>query len=287
MWTRRRLMKSAALLPISQVAWAGDDPEGLIAETERRSGGRLGVSALDTGTKRRIGHRADERFAMCSTFKLLLVAAVLEKIDHGRERLDRWIPFGAEAGLKAYAPVARANLAKGGMHLVAMAAATIEFSDNICANLLLDSLGGPAGVTAYARTLSDPVKRLDRKEPKLNTAIAGDPRDTTSPNAMLEDLRRLTLGDALLEASRAQLTSWLVGCRTAAARIPAGLPAGWKSGNKTGTGDNGSTNDVAIIWPPGRAPILMAVYFTGSTIKPDAREAVVADVARIVSKAFV
>jgi beta-lactamase class A len=188
--------------------------------------------------------------------------------------------------MKAYAPVAKANLDKGGMRLVDMAEAVIEFSDNICANLLLESLGGPPGVTAYARSLGDPVTRLDRSEPDLNTAITGDPRDTTSPNAMLEDLRRLMLSDALSNASRTRLTDWLVECKTASARIPAGLPAGWKSGNKTGTGDNGSTNDVAIIWPPGRAPVFLSVYFTGSTIKPDAREAVVAEVARTVSRAF-
>lgn len=112
------------------------------------------------------------------------------------------------------------------------------------------------------------------------------PLSTTSPSAMLENLRRLTLGDALSKSSRVRLTSWLAGSKTAEARIPAGLPAGWKSGNKTGTGDNGSTNDLAIIWPPGRAPILLSVYFTGSTIKLDAREAVIAEVARTVSGAF-
>jgi beta-lactamase class A len=285
MWTRRHLVQSAALLPLSQVAWAGNDPSAEIAGIEKRAGGRLGVAALDTGTKRRIGHRADERFAMCSTFKLLVAGAVLHRVDRGEEKLDRWVRYG-QADLLEHAPVARANLDKGGLTVSRMAEAAVEDSDNTCANLLLKSLGGPPGFTAYARALGDPVTRLDRSEPELNTSIPGDPRDTTTPHAMLEDLRRLTLGDALSKASRMQLTSWLAGCHTASARIPAGLPAGWKSGNKTGTGDNGSTNDVAIIWPPSRAPILLSVYFTGSTIKPDAREAVIADVARTVSGAF-
>lgn len=273
----------AVLLPFA--AWASGVPEGLIAAIERRTGGRLGVAALNTRSGRWIRHRADERFAMCSTFKLLVAAAVLHRVDRGEEQLDRWIRYGKN-DLLEYAPVAQASLDKGGMTVSRMAEAAVEDSDNTCANLLLESLGGPPGVTAYARALGDPVTRLDRTEPELNTAVVGDPRDTTTPQAMLDDLRRLVLGDALSKASRTLLTGWLAGCHTAAARIPAGLPAGWKSGNKTGTGANGSTNDVAIIWPPGRTPILLSVYFTGSTIGPVAREAVIADVSRIVSRAF-
>ena len=273
----------AVLLPFA--AWASGVPEGLIAAIERRTGGRLGVAALRTRSGRWIRHRADERFAMCSTFKLLVAAAVLHRVDRGEEQLDRWIRYGKN-DLLEYAPVAQASLDKGGMTVSRMAEAAVEDSDNTCANLLLESLGGPPGMTAYARALGDPVTRLDRTEPQLNTAVAGDPRDTTTPQAMLDDLRRLVLGDALSKASRTLLTGWLAGCHTAAARIPAGLPAGWKSGNKTGTGANGTTNDVAIIWPPGRTPILLSVYFTGSTIGPVAREAVIADVSRIVSRAF-
>lgn len=284
MWTRRSLIAAAAVLPLA--AHAGDNPAGLIAAIEKRSGGRLGVAALDTGTGRRIGHRSDERFAMCSTFKLLLAAAVLHRVDKGEEKLDRWIAYG-KADILAHAPVAEANLAKGGLTVARMAEAVVEDSDNTCANTLIASLGGPSGVTAYARALGDSVTRLDRTELSLNTAIAGDPRDTTTPDAMLDDLRRLVLGDALSDASRALLTSWLVNCNTAAARIPAGLPAGWKSGNKTGTGGNGATNNVAIIWPPGRKPILLAVYFTESKIELPAREAVIADVARVVSGTLV
>lgn len=282
MWTRRSLIAAGAAVSFVRSVRAGDSPEGLIAAIEERAGGRLGVAALDTRTGRRVAHRADERFAMCSTFKLLLAAAVLKKADGGEERLERIIAY-TKADILPHAPVAEANLAKGGLTVARMAEAVVEDSDNTCANKLIASLGGSGGVTTYARSLGDTVTRLDRIELALNTAIAGDPRDTTSPNAMLEDLRRLTLGDALSRASREKLTSWLIACQTAAARIPKGLPAGWKSGNKTGTGENGATNDVAILWPPGRAPILLAVYFTESKIDLPAREAVLADVARIVS----
>lgn len=273
------MIAGAALLPLA--ALAGDNPEGLIAAIEARAGGRLGVAALDTATGKHVRHRAAERFAMCSTFKLLLVAAIYSKIDNGLEQAQTLIRYG-EADLLDYAPVTRAHVAQGHMTIADLAAAAIVYSDNTAANLLLASLGGPGAVTAYARSLGDDVTRLDRTEPSLNTAIPGDPRDTTTPDAMLADLERLTTGKSRGVQSAA-LNPLLLACKTADHRIRAGLPKGWTSGNKTGTGENGATNDVAIVWPPGRKPILMAVYFTESKLDLPAREAVIADVARIVS----
>jgi beta-lactamase class A len=280
MWTRRSVLAASAAVPFA--AHAGDNPDGLIAEIEKRAGGRLGVAALDTATGRRIGHRSGERFAMCSTFKLLLAAAVLHHIDLGQIKPGDVIYY-TKASLLPHSPVAEANLAKHGLSIERMAEAVVEDSDNLCANMLIALLGGPQGVTAYARALGDRVTRLDRTELSLNTAIAGDPRDTTTPDAMLNDLHKLTLGGALSPASREKLVAWLIACNTAANRVPAGLPKGWKSGNKTGTGDNGATNDVAIVWPPGKKPILMAVYFTESKIALDAREKVIAEVAGVLS----
>ena len=284
MWTRRGLIADACLLPLA--AWAGDNPEGLVEAIETRLGGRLGVAALDTQTGQRIAWRGSERFAMCSTFKLLLVARVLHRAGNGTESLDRWVKYG-QADLLSYAPTARARLGNGGMTVKDLCEAAIVWSDNTCANLLLASVGGPKGVTAQARALGDTVTRLDRTEPTLNTAIAGDARDTTAPGAMLEDMNRILLGDALAEPLRRQLADWMIACRTAANRIRAGVPSGWVRGNKTGTGDNGSTNDIAILWPPDRKPILLAVYCTGSKASLKDREAAIADVARIVSTAFV
>jgi beta-lactamase class A len=283
MWTRRSVIAAAAAVPFA--ARAGDDPVGLIGAIEKRVGGRLGVAALDTATGRRIGHRADERFAMCSTFKLLLAGAVLKRVDEGRETLGRWMAY-TKSDILPHSPVAEANLAKGGMTLARMAEAVIEDSDNTSANALIARLGGPVAVTAHIRSLGDPVTRLDRTELSLNTAIPGDLRDTTTPDAMLDDLHRLTLGDALSPASRGKLTAWLIACKTASARIPAGLPKGWKSGNKTGTGDNGATNNVAIVWPPGGKPLLMSVYFTESKTAFNAREKAIAEVASVLSGAL-
>jgi beta-lactamase class A len=283
-FTRRNILATAALLPFAG-ALAADTPEAVIAAIERQSGGRLGVSALDTESGQRILHRADERFAMCSTFKLLLIGAELHRAEKGEEQLDRRIAY-TKADIMHHSPVAEAHLTVGSLTVGRMAEAVIRDSDNTFATLLLNAIGGPSAVTRYARSLGDRVTRLDRTEPVLNSAIKGDPRDTTSPRAMMEDMRLLVLGDALSDASRKALTEWLIGCNTAAGRIPAGLPAGWKSGNKTGTGDNGTTNDVAIIWPPDRKPILLSVYFTESKLDDAGCEKVIADVARVVSGAF-
>ncbi|MGC3998752.1 MAG: class A beta-lactamase [Anaeromyxobacter sp.] len=256
-----------------------------LAALEARAHGRLGVAALDTGSGRRIDHRGTEPFPMCSTFKVLLCARVLQRVDHGEERLDRPITF-TEADLPEYAPVVRAHLDAGGLSVGALCAATVEVSDNAAANLLLKSIGGPAAVTAFARSLGDERTRLDRVEPDLNSALPGDPRDTTTPDAMLEDLRLLLLGGGLPSSSARQLEAWMAGATTGAGRLRAGVPASWTVAHKTGTGERGTTNDVALLRAPGRAPILVAAYLTGSDLPAAEREAVLAEAARIVVGAF-
>jgi len=280
LWTRRGLIAGAALLPFA--AQAGDNPQGLIGAIEERAGGRLGVSVLDSQTGHRIRHRADERFPMCSTFKLLLVAATLNRIGNGLEQDSTWLTY-SKADLLDYAPVTRAHVAQGGMGIYDLMAAAIEYSDNTAANLLLKNLGGPAKWTAFANYLGDNVSRLDRNEPTLNTSIPGDPRDTTTPDAMMNDVKRLIVGPQRYNQGAA-LGPMMLACKTADNRIRAGLPKGWKCGNKTGTGTNGSTNDIAVIWPPHRKPIFMTVYYTESKSDLPKREAVITDVARIVSK---
>jgi beta-lactamase class A len=149
---------------------------------------------------------------------------------------------------------------------------------------MLGLIGGPAGLTHFVRTLGDGKTRLDRNEPSLNSAIPGDPRDTTTPNAMLRSMQTLLIGEVLSTASKNQLTQWLVGNKTGDARLRAGLPQGWRVGDKTGTGERGSTNDIAIVWPPNRAPILIAVYLTETSAPADQRNAVHADIARAIVK---
>ncbi|MDA7415882.1 class A beta-lactamase [Xenophilus arseniciresistens] len=249
---------------------------------EAGSGGRLGVHILDTGTGASVSHRADERFPMCSTFKVLAAAQVLQRVDAGQEQLERRIPYGRDV-LVAHSPVTEQHVGAG-LTLAQLCEATITTSDNAAANLILQSYGGPAALTAYLRTLGDAHTRLDRTEPGLNEATPGDPRDTTTPAAMVDSLQRLLLGDALSAASRERLTQWMVANTTGDTRLRAGLPAGWRVGDKTGAGALGTNNDVAIFWPPGRAPWLVAAYLTQTRLTKARSDAVLADVARLAAQ---
>ena len=254
-----------------------------IGAVEVRTGARIGVAALDTGSGKSLDYRSQERFPMCSTFKFLAAAAVLRRIDDGNEKLDRFVSYGAKDILE-YAPVTKSHLKEGGMTLAALCAAAIEQSDNTAGNLLLDIIGGPAGLTKFARSIGDEMTRLDRKEPELNSAISGDKRDTTTPAAMCANMQRFLLSDMLSESSRHRLEDWLQHNETGALMIRAGIPKTWSVGDKTGRCGNGATNDVAILRPPGRAPILVAIYSIGSTSPDDHRAAIVAQVARVVSE---
>lgn len=255
------------------------DTQAHLAALERRHGGRLGVAIWDAGSGRRASYREDERFLMCSTFKLLLVAAVLERADRGAEKLDHPVVFGRDVLLE-YAPVTRKHVGKPGMTIAQLCEAAITLSDNTAANLLLESIGGPAGLTRYARTLGDRFTLLDRMEPELN------PYDTTTPNAMLGDMQKLLLEEALSQSSRERLTKWMLDCQTGLQSLRAGLPSGWRIGDKTGQWDDektGANNDIAIIWPPGRKPLLVTAYYMTRTTDVAARKAVLAQVGRIVA----
>jgi beta-lactamase class A len=257
--------------------------EDRIASIEKRSGARIGVAALDTGSGKRFDYRSEERFPMCSTFKFLAAAAVLNRVDERKEKLDRSVSYG-EKDILEYAPVTKAHLNDGGMTLGALCAAAIEQSDNTAGNLLLDAIGGPGRLTNFVRSIYDKTTRLDRKEPELNSAIPGDERDTTSPAAMCAGMQQLLLGNVLSESSRHQLEDWLQRNETGALLIRAGIPKAWIVGDKTGRGGNGATNDIAILRPPGRPPIVVAIYTIGSTSSADDRAAAVAETARSVAE---
>ena len=289
---RRSLLAGLAAMAASSRARAASIAEERLnlankrlADIEAREGGRLGVFVRDTTTGSTLEQRADERFPMCSTFKLLAAAAALKRVDEGAERLDRTIAFG-RSDLLDYAPIAKAHVAEGGMTLADLCAAAIDWSDNTAANLILQAIGGPAGFTAFARSLGDTVTRLDRNEPSLNESLPGDPRDTTSPRAMAEDMRKVLLRDALSEASRGQLQMWLIGDKVGDKRLRAGLPSSWRVGDKTRSGERGSTKTIAIIWPPGRAPIIATVYYTESSAPTDARNAVHKEIGVLIAEAF-
>jgi beta-lactamase class A len=255
------------------------------ARIEREVGGRLGVFVIDAASGETAGLHADDRFPMCSTFKLLAAAALLARVDSGAERLDRRITFRPE-DLVVYSPVTKERTGPPGMSLAELCEAAVTLSDNTAANLILAAIGGPQWLTAYARSLGYTQTRLDRIEPHLNEAAPGDPRDTTTPAAMARNLRTLVNGPALSAASRAQLIAWLMASRTGADRLRAGLPKDWRVGDKTGAGSHGTANDVGVAWPPGRPPVFIAAYLTQSSAAPEMRSAAIAKVARAVAAAM-
>jgi beta-lactamase class A len=284
LWMTRRAAVAASLAAAATPV-LGSPPPNWAPLLEKHFGGRLGVAVLDTANGQFYAYRGNERFLMCSVFKLLAVGAVLSRADKDEEKLLRHISYG-KADLLPVSPVTTAHVDAGYMTLGDLCGAAATYSDNTAANLILKALGGPDGVTRYARALGDTVTHLDRMEPDLNrSAGPNDQRDTTSPKAMLDDLNALTLGNALSRKSRDMMTAWLAASTTGNQRIKAGVPADWRVASKTGTGE--STNDVCVLWPSGgRPPIVVAAFYVNPKIALDARENVLMEVGRAVAANF-
>lgn len=283
MLTRRSLfVAGAAALVLPSLARAQD----ALSRLRTESGGRLGLAVFDTGTGRRLMLDPNSRYAMCSTFKVPLAAAILARVDKGELKLDQMVRF-SQADVLDYAPVVKANVAAGQLSLEQLCEAIVTVSDNSAANLLLPQVGGPRGLTRFIREQGDAVTRLDRDEPSLNVVRGGDERDTTTPLAMIGLMETLLVKDALSAASRAKLIGWMRASTTGAARLRAGLPAGWDVGDKTGTSGEGYVNDIAIVTPPGgRKPILIAAYLDAPGTNSAAANAVHAKIGAIVGQLF-
>lgn len=259
---RRRTLIAAAPALVAAHAWAAPRIPEFLARYERASGGRIGVFAENLATGARFAWRSDERFVMCSTFKASLAALVLQRVDHGADRLDERLRYG-KADLQPYAPAARTSLARGWMTVGEMCQGAVELSDNTCANLLLARVGGPAALTAFWRSAGDRVTRLDHNEPMLNRSPPGDPHDTTTPAAMAQDMRRFVVDNVLSPASRNRLKGWMVDCRTGKDLVRAALPGGWTVGDKTGNNGIDARGDLVVAWPAPDRPIIAAVYVQG------------------------
>jgi beta-lactamase class A len=266
-------------LLMESTAIAGTPADATFAELEARTKSRVGVAAIDLSTNRRVDYRSDERFIMCSTFKVLAAAAILKRVDENKEKLDRVVHYG-EAQLLSYAPVTRAHVKEGGMTLEALCAAAVEQSDNTAANLLLEAIGGPEKVTELARSLGDKFTRLDHSEPELNVARPGKEDDTTTPAAMCATLQRLLTSDFLTEASRKKLEGWMRQGQTGGAMIRAAVPADWQVGDKTGRSGDGATNDIAVVRPPSGGPVFIAIYTVAPGESSEGRDKLVAEVAK-------
>lgn len=287
----RRQAIAGALLAIPAVsvlagvagAASGGTPQEQLAELEARHKGRIGVAIHNLATNARLSHRANERFLMCSTFKALLAGHILARVDRKEEALDRRIVV-KKSDLVEWAPVVEKRVGGKGITIAELCEATITLSDNAAANLLLGASGGPKAVTAFLRGFGDKVTRLDRSEPALNYHEApDDERDTTTPVAMTETLRKLLFSDVLSPRSKAQLAAWLVMNKTGDTRLRAGFPADWMTGDKTGTnGDKaGNANDVAVAWSPNRGAIVVTAFVEMPGISGDERNALIAEIGRI------
>jgi beta-lactamase class A len=283
---RRQILLAftAAIAPAGKAGTSGATET--VAALERSVGGRIGLAALDTGTGDEIRYRADERFAMCSTFKLMLAAAILSRVDSGSVRLEQPISYSRSEVLPN-SPVEQAHLTGGALSVAALLQSVLEVSDNTAANLLLGLLGGPAGYTACLRSIGDTVTRLDRREPDLNSNLAGDPRDTTTPAAMVMNMQKVLVGPTLSRNSRGRLLGWMRDSATGRDRLRAHIPTGWSAGDKTGTGAHGAVNDLAIFRPPtSRPPILVACYMSGSERSTPALSAVHASIGLAIANAL-
>jgi beta-lactamase class A len=271
------LLRHAALAsPISGFA-------GQIQAIRDRTGGRLGLHVLDTHTGRRWSWDDDSRYAMASTFKMLLAAAILQRTDLGTLSLDEQVKLQA-SDMLSHAPVTSKQVEKGAITIRELCAAVVEVSDNPAANLLLKMIDGPAGLTRFFRSLGDRETRLDRYELDLNSNLPGDPRDTTTPRAMVHSMEQVLTKDVLSPASREMLLGWMINASTGLKMVRQGLPAEWKVGDKTGRGANGAVNDLVITWPPGRKPVLMALYLSDSKQTIAELHAVHAEVGGIIAR---
>lgn len=279
-WLRAAL--SACVLFASSHAMAQDDPiTAELARIEQALDARIGFAAHNLATGQRWEVNADERFAMSSTFKTLACGALLEQVDEGQLALETEVSF-EEFDLVTYSPVTEQYAGHQPMTLFELCDATMTTSDNTAANLVLQALGGPEAVTAFARSMDDPITRLDRYETELNEATPGDERDTTTPNAMLATLEKLVLGDVLADESRQQLEAWMKGNAVADGLFRAAMPFDWVIADRTGAGGYGSRSITAIIWPPEQPPTVAVFYITDTEASFEERNAAIASLGEVV-----
>ncbi|MFF9912458.1 class A beta-lactamase [Streptomyces sp. NPDC013457] len=250
---------------------------------ERNYGARLGVYALDTGSGREVAYNDSARFPYASTFKALAAGAVLR--ENPGDGMKRVVTYSRD-DLVAHSPVTERHVATG-MTLAELCDAAVRYSDNTAANLLFDRIGGPGGLQATLAELGDGVTRMERREPELNEWAPGATRDTSTPRALAGSLRAFVLGDALRPDGRAALTTWLRTNTTGAELIRAGVPEDWTVGDKTGAGGTyGTRNDIAVLWPPGRAPIVLAVLSNRLTADASYDDRLIAEAAAAATEAL-
>ncbi|WP_306143256.1 class A beta-lactamase [Roseibium sp. MMSF_3412] len=280
-----------ALIPLLSVVPASAaefDPAPVaraVEDIEARLSARVGVAVIDTQTGKTWLNKGDERFPLNSTFKAFLCAALLDAAAKGTADPEREVVV-KESDIVSYSPVTEKRVGGQSFSIAELCEVTVTISDNAAANLVMAELGGPESVTEYMRQIGDDKTRIDRWEPDSNTGIPGDVRDTTTPRAAAETLRKLVLGDALDPEARTTLTAWLEGNKVGKATLRAGIPKSWRIADKTGAGANGSRNNIAVIWPEGRAPLVIAIYITQTTAAFQTRNKAIADIGAALAKSI-
>ena len=285
MLTRRELLSAVAAAVLTTGAHAAERAESALKTIRKRIGGRLGVHVLDSQSGRRFGIDENSRYAMASTFKVALAAALLWQVDRKAFTLDHRLRI-SKSDLLLNSPSVEVKLmaTADAMTVRELLAAAVTQSDNAATNILLRSMGGPSAVTEFFRSIGDNVSRLDRYELELNSNVADDVRDTTTPRAMVDSLLAIFTRDVLSIASRALLIDWMTASKTGLDRVRAGLPKTWNGGDKSGSGDNGGINDIVITYPPDRRPIFIAVYMSESKLTVPELSAAHAEIGRIVAR---
>lgn len=277
-----RWIISICLIAVPSVLMAQDD--NLLTEVdriERQLDARVGFAAYDLETEQRWEYNADQLFAMSSTFKTLACAVLLQRVDEGSEQLERRVEVSA-SDIVTYSPVTEAYADNQEISLFELCEATMTTSDNTAANLILQAIGGPQAVTAFVRELGDSVTRLDRWETELNEAAPHDERDTSTPNAMVSNLEKLVVGNALSPQSKNQLREWLVNNEVADGLFRSQMPDEWVIGDRTGAGGFGSRSITAVIWPPGREPTIVAFYITETDASFEERNSAIAELGSVI-----
>ncbi|MDM5427830.1 class A beta-lactamase Bla1 [Bacillus mycoides] len=252
------------------------------SQLEKKFDARLGVYAIDTGTNRTIAYRSNERFAFASTYKALAAGVLLQQ--NSTEKLNEVITYTKD-DLVEYSPVTEKHVDTG-MTLGQIAEAAVRSSDNTAGNILFNKIGGPKGYEKALRQMGDRVTMADRFETELNEAIPGDIRDTSTAKAIATNLKAFTVGNALPADKRKILTEWMKGNATGDKLIRAGVPTDWVVGDKSGAGSYGTRNDIAIVWPPNRAPIIIAILSSKDEKEATYDNKLIADAAEVIVKAL-
>ncbi|CAH1044894.1 Class A beta-lactamase (EC [Halomonas sp. TD01] len=277
-----RWVMSIFLIAVPSVLMAQDD--NLLTEVdriERQLDARVGFAAYNLETGQRWEYNADQLFAMSSTFKTLACASLLQRVDEGNEQLERRVKVSA-SDIVTYSPVTEAYADNREISLFELCEATMTTSDNTAANLILQAIGGPQAVTEFVRELGDSVTRLDRWETELNEATPHDERDTSTPNAMVSNLEKLVVGNALSPQSKNQLREWLVNNEVADGLFRSHMPDEWVIGDRTGAGGFGSRSITAVIWPPEREPTIVAFYITETDASFEERNSAIAELGSVI-----